>query len=433
MPWPWPMIIANGRRGTFLDYFLVFAYPCPIMKRHAFKTVVGVFFIAFLTITTLMATKTSQRDMQINAARTGLEMMLKLQAAALNDGYFSWTELQSLIQATKLSEALPLLDDVYEVYPLIENITIQPGAPPEETFEIAGSNATLRLTFGIKDDYGFNPLDGWVGVATLDAQRLLDALQPKSRLIIDAVHGRELAFGVMVSFAEPLLHWVDYLLVISMSIAIGYTVSAWLWRRNAVFYETKGLESIIYLFEQTERLSANHSRRVAALSVFLGEKLEYRGKNLRNLYTAALLHDIGKISVPSPILLKQGPLNDQEQKLIAAHPLISARILRNFKELAHLSSTVLYHHERMDGSGYPEGLMGKDIPEHSRIIAVVDVFEALVGERSYHPAIQPDEAYVVMRSMPLDQKIVELLSGSFIDFQKFQTPKWVLSYHHSLE
>ena len=119
--------------------------------------------------------------------------------------------------------------------------------------------------------------------------------------------------------------------------------------------------------------------------------------------------------------------------MIAAHPLISARILRNFKELSHLSSAVLYHHERMDGSGYPEGLMGKDIPEDARIIAVVDVFEALVGERSYHPAIQPEDAYVVMRSMPLDQEIVELLTGNFADFQKFQTPKWVLFYHHSLE
>ncbi|PKL07158.1 MAG: hypothetical protein CVV53_00790 [Spirochaetae bacterium HGW-Spirochaetae-9] len=403
------------------------------MKSHAFKTVAGIFLIVFFTIAILTTTKISQRDTQIKAARSSLRMLLNLQAAGLNDGYFSWSELQDLVKSNQLSEALPLLEDVYEVYPLIENITIQSGIPPEDSFKITGSNASLRLNFGIKDDYGFNPLDGWIGVATLDAQKLLDALQPESRLIIDPVRGRKLAFGIMVSFADPLLHWVDYLLILSMSIAIGYAVSAWLWRRNAVFYETKGLESIIYLFEQTERLSANHSRRVAALSVFLGEKLNYKGKNLRNLYTAALLHDIGKISVPTPVLLKNGPLDEQEQKYIAAHPLVSARILRNFKELAHLSPAVLYHHERMDGSGYPEGLMGKDIPEDARIIAVVDVFEALVGERSYHPAIQPDEAYVVMRSMPLDQKIVELLCGSFIDFQKFQTPKWVLSYHHRLE
>ncbi|MDP2790977.1 MAG: HD domain-containing protein [Rectinemataceae bacterium] len=403
------------------------------MKRHAFKTVVGVFFLALLTIASLMLSKISQRDTQIKAARVGLEMLLELQGSALNDGYFSWTELQNLVENNKLSEAHPLLEDAYDVYPLIENLTIQSGSPPKEAFEIFGSNASLRLIFGIKDDFGANPLDTWIGVATLDAQKLLDSLQSKSRLIVDPVRGRELAFGIMVSFADPLLHWMDYFLILSMSIMVGYAVSAWLWRRSASFYETKGLESIIYLFEQTERLSANHSRRVAALSVFLGGKLGYKGKRLRNLYTAALLHDIGKISVPSPVLLKQGPLNEQEQKLIAAHPLISARILKNFKELAHLSQAVLYHHERIDGSGYPEGLMGNNIPEDSRIIAVVDVFEALVGERSYHPAILPEDAYVVMRSMPLDQNIVELLIGNFVDFQKFQTPKWVLSYHHSLE
>lgn len=389
--------------------------------------------MALLTVASITFSKISQRDTQIKAAKVSLEMLLKLQGSAIDDGYFSWSEFRGLVEKGMLSTALPLLEDVYGVYPLIENITIQSGNPPETGFLISGSNASIRLNFGIKNDFGTEPIDGWIGVATLDAQKLLDALQTKNRLIVDPVRGRDLAYGIRVSFADPLFHWMDYFLILSMSIMVGYAVSAWLWHRSASFYETRGLESIIYLFEQTERLSANHSRRVAALSVFLGGKMGYKGRKLRNLYTAALLHDIGKISVPSPVLLKAGPLNDQEQKLIAAHPLVSARILRNFKELSHLSPAVLYHHERMDGSGYPEGLVGKNIPEDSRIIAVVDVFEALVGERSYHAPIQPDDAYVVMRSMQLDQKIVELLSAGFADFQKFQTPKWVLSYHYSLE
>ncbi|MFA5852537.1 MAG: HD-GYP domain-containing protein [Spirochaetales bacterium] len=403
------------------------------MKRYAFKTVVAVLLMSAICIAGITAIRLSQRDTQFKATQIGLKMMLQIQASALNDGYFSWTELQNLVKKNDLPGARDQLQEIYDLYPFIEEIDIQPGDPPQSAYEITGSNSSLRMRFGLKDDFGGSPLPGWEAVATINAQRLLDALQSESKLVIDPISGHELAFSIMASYKDPLLNWLDYLLIVSVTIAVGYAVSAWLWRRNIYFYETKGLESIIFLFEQTEHVSANHSRRVAALTMFMGERMGYKGRRLRNLYTAALLHDIGKISVPSSLLLKEGPLTKQEQQAVAAHPIISARILKNFKELSHLSSIVLYHHERMDGSGYPEGLTGKEIPEESRIIAVVDVFEALVGDRPYRNPVEPAEAFSMMRSMPLDQLIVELLSNSYAKFKKFQAPKWVIAYHHNLE
>jgi len=161
--------------------------------------------------------------------------------------------------------------------------------------------------------------------------------------------------------------------------------------------------------------------------------LGYTGRRLRNLYTAALLHDIGKISVPSTILLKDQALTKTEQQAIMAHPIISARILKNFKELAHLSQIVLYHHERIDGSGYPEGLAGDEIPEESRIIAVVDVFEALVGERPYRAPLSPDDAFATLRAMPVDQNLVAILEHEYEGFQMYRAPHWVVSYDRILE
>lgn len=403
------------------------------MKRYAFKTVVIVLLMSALSIAGMTAIRHAQRDTQFKATQIGLKMVLQIQASALNDGYFSWTELQNLVKRNDLAGAQSQLDEIYELYPIIEEITLQPGSPPDVSYLISGSNSSLRLIFGLKDDFGNNALPGWVAIASINAQKVLDALQSENKLTIDPVKGRELAYSIMAGFSEPLLNWLDYLLVISVTLAAGYTISAWLWRRNIYFYETKGLESIIFLFEQTEQMSANHSRRVAALTMFIGQEMGYTGRRLRNLYTAGLLHDIGKISVPSNLLLKDGPLTKQEQQAVAAHPIISARILKNFRELAHLSSIVLYHHERMDGSGYPEGLIGKDIPEESRIIAVVDVFEALVGERPYREPIKPDEAFATLRSMPLDQTIVEVLVRRFREFKNFQAPKWVVAYHHNLE
>ena len=206
------------------------------------------------------------------------------------------------------------------------------------------------------------------------------------------------------------------------------SISVWLWRNNIYFYESKGLESIIFLFEQTEKVSSNHSRRVAVMALFLGEKIGLKGRNLRNLYTAALLHDIGKISVPTSILLKDEALTKSEQQAVMAHPIVSARILKNFRELSHLSHIVLYHHERLDGSGYPEGLKGEAIPEESRIIAVVDVFEALVGDRPYRDPLGSLDAFAILRSMPLDQRLVEILASQFHTFKEFRAPKWVVSY-----
>lgn len=359
--------------------------------------------------------------------------MLQVQAMALNDGFFSWTELRDEVEHADLVSARALLEEIYTLYPFIEKIDVRPGTPPDKVYGVASTVSSLSLTFAVKDDFGDNPLPGWVGEATINVQKLLDSLQTDRRIVVSPVRGRELVYSIRADFSDPLLDWLDCLFIVSLTMVAGYAISVWLWRRNVTFYETRGLESIIFLFEQTERVSANHSRRVAALAMFLGQQMGYKGRRLRDLYTAGLLHDIGKISVPSNILLKEGPLTPQELQIVATHPIISARILKNFKELTHLSGIVLHHHERIDGSGYPEGLEGKDIPEEARIIAVVDVFEALVGYRPYRDPLSTEEAFATLKEMALDQAIVETLIAHFGEFKSLQTPRWALAYHHSLE
>lgn len=399
------------------------------MKRHAIKTVIIVLLMFVFSMAAITAVKLSQRETQFKATRIALKTVLQIQASAINDGYFSWSEVRNLVEKRNFARADELLQDIYALYPFIVDVSLKRGTPPAGAYEIEGFNSTIRLRFSLKDDFGANPLPGWVAVVEMDGQALLDALRSENKLVIDPLQGHELAYSLKVDFADPLLNWTDYLFVILATAAAGYLISVWLWRRSVYFYETKGLDSIIFLFEQTERASANHSRRVAALAIFLAERMGYKGRKLRNLYTAALLHDIGKISISSNILQKDGPLSEAEQRAMMTHPIISARILRNFKELAHLSSIVLYHHERMDGSGYPEGLKGNEIPEESRIIAVVDVFEALIGDRPYRDPINPTDAFDALKAMPLDQKIVQILAGHYKDFSHFRAPKWAVAYN----
>lgn len=398
-------------------------------KAHdIFKTVIVLAVIAAAAFAVIIGFKLESREAQFKATKSAFTTVLTIDWMAFNDGYFSWGDLQDNVELGNLAEAKEQLLDIVYLYPFVVGTTLENKAPPQGSPIIESNNGRMFLLFSIKDDYGRRPLPDWTAVVEIDSQELLDTIRPENRLHVDGEHGKELAYSLKVDFADPLLGWTDHLIVLLATMAIGIPVCLAISRKSRFFYETKGLESIIFLFEQAERESANHSRRVAALAIFVGQKMGYRGKRLRGLYTAALLHDIGKIAIPSQILQKSEPLTRAERQAIQTHPVVSARILRNFKELSSLSPVVLYHHERMDGSGYPDGLKGDEISVESRIIAVVDVFEALIGKRPYRDPVSPAEAFATLKAMPLDQTIVDILITNYHEFAAFKAPKWVVAY-----
>jgi putative two-component system response regulator len=143
-----------------------------------------------------------------------------------------------------------------------------------------------------------------------------------------------------------------------------------------------------------------HIERVAKYARWLAEALEWPVENLRFLEFGARLHDIGKIVVPDHILKKPGHLTEEEWNLMKQHPVAGANILRSIKHLQPAISYVLYHHERWDGSGYPEGLCEREIPIEGRLLAIADVYDALTTARPYHSAHPRDEVvrYMTLRA-----------------------------------
>jgi putative two-component system response regulator len=132
------------------------------------------------------------------------------------------------------------------------------------------------------------------------------------------------------------------------------------------------------------------------------------------------MHDVGKIGIPDRIMVKPGRLTDDERKVMEAHTEMGHRILAgsdvDLLDLAALMA--LTHHERIDGTGYPAGLAGDDIPIEGRITAVADVFDALTSDRVYRPAFQPDEAREMMekeRGTQFDAGLLDLFFGAFDD------------------
>lgn len=156
------------------------------------------------------------------------------------------------------------------------------------------------------------------------------------------------------------------------------------------------LKSVICSFNQLldlrDRSTGVHCTRLAEWAVRVARRMEIPESDLYQIEVAALLHDIGKIGVPDSILKKEGKLTDDERAQMNKHPEYSWSILRLFPGLDKASLYALHHHERYDGLGYPGGLSNSEIPMGSRIVSVIDAYDAMISNRCYHKGMPHHEA-----------------------------------------
>ena len=155
-------------------------------------------------------------------------------------------------------------------------------------------------------------------------------------------------------------------------------------------YQELALESIfaiVNIIEAKDEITEGHSVRVAGYSMELARAMGYSEEKVDQVYKTGLLHDVGKIGIPDLILKKEGKLTREEYGEIKEHTSIGGHILAAIETMDYLAEGAKYHHERYDGTGYPQGLKGEQIPEIGRIIAVADVFDALVSKRHYKEAM----------------------------------------------
>ncbi|MFZ5813379.1 MAG: response regulator [Thermodesulfobacteriota bacterium] len=152
------------------------------------------------------------------------------------------------------------------------------------------------------------------------------------------------------------------------------------------------MKSLVTALEARDGYTKGHTARVSAMALSLGRFMGLGEDALRDLEIAANLHDIGKIGVRDAVLLKPGPLTDEEYAMIQEHAVIGAEILRPIASLRNVVPLIMYHHERWDGEGYPTCLRGEDIPLGARIIAVADAYDAMTSDRPYRDGMDPEQA-----------------------------------------
>ena len=207
------------------------------------------------------------------------------------------------------------------------------------------------------------------------------------------------AFGLLYRRGSSLIEIVDSLLLNETLAKVEYSFP-------------DALEGFISTVERRDPYLKGHMRRVCELAVAIADHLRVPDTAIRAASYAALLHDIGKLGLPQAVLNKPDRLTDEEFAILKAHPSRGFTLIANVDSLKIAASAIRWHHERLDGSGYPDGLAGSEVPLEARIIAVADVWDALTSDRAYRKAMCPTEAREILiaeRGSKLDPECVDAL------------------------
>jgi hypothetical protein len=187
--------------------------------------------------------------------------------------------------------------------------------------------------------------------------------------------------------------------------------------RQELAVQMENIEDVVISLARTidakDKYTEGHTERVSQYAVFLGERLGLSDRDLETLRIGALIHDLGKIGIDLNILNKPGRLTEEEFEQIKLHPLLGQQICSPLKALQEVGDIIRHHHEKLDGSGYPDGLQGEQISQNARIVAIVDIFDALTTERSYRAALTVEEALSIMKQEADQGKLDSLLLEEF--------------------
>ena len=247
------------------------------------------------------------------------------------------------------------------------------------------------------------------------------------RGIVSLAGGGGFFYGLWKSIRE---FFVQYIVLCASALLLSVLYSISLWHvflglvplilvhvsfRSYLQLQTearKTFERISRILDERDHYTAVHSTSVAKLAIKIAQQMDLSEREIEKIDIAAKVHDIGKIAVPDAILLKPGPLDDNEWIVMKKHPVISAELIEGLAIYSHVANAVRHEHEHWDGSGYPDGLKGDDIPLIARIITAADIYDALSTDRPYRKAFTIEKSIEMtkgMRGKELDPTVADAL------------------------
>lgn len=252
-------------------------------------------------------------------------------------------------------------------------------------------------------------LNDWYVVMVVDNKGLFADL---SRITVQSMVMCLVVFGVIVLFCA-----------IEMNRTDRYMVKLQESRQELEQLNDTIMQVLAKTIDAKDKYTRGHSVRVANYSREIARRMGKSEEEQERIYRAALLHDVGKIRIPDEIINKPGKLTDEEYAFIKLHPVAGYHILKSFSKGQIVATGAKFHHERYDGKGYPNGLVGENTPEHARIIGVADAYDAMASNRSYRSAL-PQEVIrgelVAGKGTQFDPQIVEIMLEMVDEDQEYQ-------------
>ncbi|SFC44250.1 HD-GYP domain-containing protein [Butyrivibrio sp. YAB3001] len=199
-------------------------------------------------------------------------------------------------------------------------------------------------------------------------------------------------------------------------------------QQNSARIILQSMNTFISFIDAKDPYTRGHSKRVAMYAAEMGKRMGLSEDEVQNIYYAGLLHDAGKISIPDAVLNKPGKLTDEERRCIQDHTISGGNMLKQLSSIRGIRETALYHHERFDGNGYPEGLKGEAIPLYARIVGVADSYDAMSSNRVYRRHLNKDEIIEEIQKgsgtqfdPDIVKYMVDMINDGYVNVVKMET------------
>ncbi len=266
------------------------------------------------------------------------------------------------------------------------NFTIGPNESDSGTFIITATDDGMNPTI-LTNNSDFHKMGFILKYTPTDQAHLKD---PITHVKVEGIPTKSYT-------ASPvfwILTFISLVVIFTTCLQLALQYRTKQYRLQKLHDETIIVQSIntfVNFIDAKDPYTKGHSTRVAAYAKELGAKMHLNDEEEKYLYFIALMHDVGKVSIPDAVLQKPGKLTPEERKVIESHTSVGGEMLKGFTAIPGIVSGALYHHERYDGTGYPQGLAGEDIPLYARIICVADSYDAMSSRRCYRSKLSYDE------------------------------------------
>ena len=347
---------------------------------------------------------------------SSLYTFIKTNADGVSTGYFEWDEMYTAVQNNDTDFISHYERDITSTFAMSGALSIiDKSFDGSYSYAIYSENGTSYVEMGIFDSFVEKYLPDKMVRIAFDPQAVFEETldNPKFNFEVKVVDSPTIE-GIQIINTQKPLNFFHYLSAFSIALLSLMIIQTFYQVSIRSHYEIEGLANIVMLLSKKDTYTAEHSKEVACFAVLIASRLGMNKSQQKTLNKAGHLHDIGKIGISENILNKSGNLLREEYEEIKKHSLIGYEIVSQFPNLKEVALIVKHHHELLDGSGYPDGLKGDEIPFNSQILTVADVYSALTTDRPYRTGFESKKALEMMAKMPLNQELVTILRDHFL-------------------